>query len=425
MLQKPEDIFDKSLSQHCLEQILLDLVKAPANRLLILLQTQPPIESLKEISKNRKIATISTDQMDKPDQLNHNGIGDYATHIFHQEGILGFWKGCLFDILTHGIKTLFHSFFVYLYEPLLRVDNTEQKKLGALLREFLLFCAVEGSLQLLQHPLKVIRVRIAALKTPNDPNAPKGFRKASSCARRILQEDGFRGFYRGFDVSLLESLTNVIYLTLQRGVAHQYISDVNDDASLWNNVKDIARERNAGSIVSAYLSVSDTGRSLRKRVKTIVFKILRSLGNLLILYPFRVLQRKIIMSKGEWKVKKTSTQDIIREIWRTEGMKGFYSGVSMQILLDMGTAVVNPALSALAGTILPDNVKEAVNIGQVNETAENTFSDIRSATVEQTSKIKNITETAQSRVKGQAANLSDKVASMEKTTTPHVLDKDL
>ena len=357
MLNSPESIANEPLSQYFLKHVLVDLALAPAQRLIILLQTQP---------ENTTITKISDDK------VQHYGIRHYIKQIFEQEGLLAFWKGCSFDIIKTMVSKVFHSFFLHLYEPLLNVDDTSRTELRTLIKEFLLFCAVDLSLQVIQYPTRVIRVRLSALENPNESTVHKGFKRVNQCIKKIWDEDGFRGFYRGFGISLLESFARVTILTGERYLAHKFVSNAEEDNSLLGNIGDVARERSAGSLVSALSHITSTGRDIRKRIKSIIFQIAKGLGNILIFYPFKVIQRRIIMHKGGWRVKKTDVREVIREMWRKEGVRGFYSGLRMYMLFNFGEGIMFPVATALAGVTLPDMVKNLGNVGDVNQKVEET-----------------------------------------------------
>jgi hypothetical protein len=233
---------------------------------------------------------------------------------------------------------------------------------------------------------------MAALEAPHDIAAPRGFRKVSHCIKGILKEDGIKGFYRGFGTSLVESFTNVIYLMAQRALAHHFVSDAEEEVSIFDNVKEVFKERTVGSVLTAFMSVTDTGRDIRKRIKIIIFKSLRRLGNLAMIYPLRVLQRRFIMHKGALRVKGATASDLIREIWRKEGILGFYSGLSMQIGLDIATALASIPADRAISALLPESIKEMAVVGDVNEAVENKLIEIRDTAVDQAVKIKDIAE---------------------------------
>ncbi len=351
MFKLPDDIANKPLSQHFLEHLLIDLAIAPAERLLILLQTQPEYTSTLDIPEKR---------------IKHHGIKHYVDQIMKQEGLLGFWKGCSFEILNNGTFRIFHSMFLNLYEPLVNVDDPSRKEFKTYLRQFLLFCAVEASLQIIQHPFKVIRVRLAALETSSDPHAPRGFKRVGECISRIWKEDGWRGFYRGLGTSMLESLVKVLSVTAQRWIAYKYVVEDDENVSMLESMGDILRERNLGSIISAIFNIS----SIRRKLKVISFQLAKHAANLAILYPFRVIQRRIIMHKGGWRVKRTSVRQMIRDTWRREGLIGFYSGVHMQVMISLGETIISPGVAAIAGTVLPERIKAMANVGDVNQGTE-------------------------------------------------------
>ena len=357
MLGQPEALVDKPISQHFLENLILDLALAPAQRVIILLQTKP------------EGTTIELDENKKPIK---KGIKYYIKKIYEEEGIGGFWKGCLFDIAKNGMYRIASSLFLHLYEPLVNLDDSIETDIKKIVGDFALFCVVETTLQFFQHPSKVIRVRLAAFENVNDPLAPEGFKRFTQCIQRIHREDGLRGFYRGFEISLIESLINAIQITTQKLAAQRFVSDAQEDNSLISNIREVASERTLGSVLSAFFSTTEVGRRLRRRLKTIAFQGLRRLANLALVYPFRVVQRRIIMHKSEWKVQRTSTRGMIRDIWRTEGIRGFYAGLNAQIWTDFGFTVLSPFVASFAGRVIPEQVKALASVGDINETAGNT-----------------------------------------------------
>jgi len=383
MFKLPDDIANKPLSQHFLEHLLIDLAIAPAERLMILLQTQPELTTSSDIPAER---------------VKHYGIKHYTNQIMKQEGILGFWKGCSFEILKNGTFRIFHSMFLHLYEPLMNVDDPSRKEFKTYFRQFLLFCAVEASLQILQHPFKVIRVRLAALESSSDPHAPRGFKRVGECIKRIWKEDGWRGFYRGLGTSILEAFASAINVTAQRWIAYKYVVEEDENVSMLESMGDVLRERNLGSIISAIFSI----QSVRRKLKVISFQLAKHLSNLAILYPFRVIQRRIIMHKGGWRVKRTSVRQMIRDTWRREGLIGFYAGAHMQVMISLGETIISPGVSAIAGAVLPEKIKAIANVGDVNQGTEAALSDIKDTAGEiagkATERVEDITEAAKEQV---------------------------
>ena len=76
------------------------------------------------------------------------------------------------------------------------------------------------------------------------------------------------------------------------------------------------------------------------------------------------------MHEDQWKIKRTSARGLVREIWRREGLRGLYSGLSTQILLDTGISVISPLVTRASGAVLPEVIKEVPKVGDISATVE-------------------------------------------------------
>jgi len=181
-----------------------------------------------------------------------------------------------------------------------------------------------------------------------------------------------------------------INLTAQRYLAYKFVSEAEENEGFMDSLGDVVRERNLGSIISAVLSMS----GLRKKLKVISFQLGKHMWNLALLYPFRVIQRRIIMHKGGWRVKRTSVRQMIRDTWRREGLRGFYAGISMQMMLNVGETILSPGVAAISGAVIPQKIKDIASVGDINQGTEAKFLEIKEMAEEHAEKIAEMAEKA-------------------------------
>jgi len=318
----------QSITQGVVEQVIIDTFLAPTSRLLLLLQSQSGEKGSNQTNQQKRKGTIF-----------------YITQILKQEGFLGFWKGNLVEVVKNSVNTAFTSLFAKLYEPLFLNGDPNQDKLSLSFKEFVLFCAVECSALVLTYPLRVIRAKFSTLSKNPDQ---KGFKGLIQCIKRIWNEEGFRGFYKGFTVSLAQAINNALFLTLDRVFMREYSTETpGREHHKRKLAQEILYSGTPARMALTFLKRSRTVKSVRRSTNKMIMRAVYNIATSLILYPYGVLQTRMIMNE-KTEMKEASPREFLLEVLEKEGFRGLYSGASMAGIKSMGMITIYPIARAFA-----------------------------------------------------------------------------
>jgi len=207
--------FDEKFVNNTIEgivaQVFTDIFLAPANRIMILQQAQPKIY-----------------QARPSDPPIYRGSLHYTLQIVKHEGFFALWKGNLVGSLKNAMHRLATCIFARLYEPLFLKEDSGSSSVAAIsFREFMLLSAVEFTTLLIQYPFKVVQVKMATEIQEHHPaERPTGLKAIWHCVKRIWEEEGLRGFYKGLSVAALQSVARVALLTVERNVIANYAAEI-------------------------------------------------------------------------------------------------------------------------------------------------------------------------------------------------------
>ncbi|CAK8997834.1 Calcium-binding mitochondrial carrier protein SCaMC-1 (Small calcium-binding mitochondrial carrier protein 1) (Solute carrier family 25 member 24) [Durusdinium trenchii] len=221
--------------------------------------------------------------------MTRRSITHIAWDIWHLEGLQSFWKGngptVLRVIPNKGILFMCNDYFVALMSPATR--------------ETLLGRFVAGSLSgatsvTFTYPLEVIQSRMASGKHHGG---------IIDCLRSILSTEGFRSFYKGYSASLLGVLpyTGGQFFLYEGGKRWLQHVQAKTELSIWEKFVVGAI---SGKCAQAFSYPMDTVR--------------------------RRLQVGTFFSQTY-----TSPWDCCKSIFRSEGVAGFYRGMSLNALRAM------------------------------------------------------------------------------------------
>ena len=155
------------------------------------------------------------------------------------------------------------------------------------------------------HPLTFARTRIGV--DIGNTSSDRQFNNFFDWVSKIVKSDGIRGIYRGLGMSLILTAVNksTYFGLFESGKIH---FDKFEDKS--------------HHIPLLWLFASGT----------------TAVGYILC-YPFDTLRRRMMMQSGRKDIIYLNYSDCFKKIYRKEGTKGFFKGITPQLMKSFGTSV--------------------------------------------------------------------------------------
>ncbi len=174
---------------------------------------------------------------------------------------------------------------------------------------------------LVVYPLDFARTRLAADmgKKSADGKDTRQFTGMGDCLSKIVKQDGVKGLYRGFVVSLYGI---IVYRAAFFGG--------------YDTLKGIVEPKTVFmSWVCAQIVTTISG---------------------VVSYPFDTVRRRMMMQAGKKEIMYTSTADCWVKIAKTEGMNGFFKGALTNAIRGSGGAIVLVMYDEIQKVLNPDYV---------------------------------------------------------------------
>jgi len=233
---------------------------------------------------------------------NYNGTFDAFKMILKIEGPLGLYQGLLPNLIANSLA--WGGYFFFYNNAKSRYKILSNGELGA--REHLL-CATEAGLitTVATNPIWVIKTRmqLQLRQLSYDPKNTYDYRSTWDAVKRIATEEGFRGFYKGMIPSIF-------------GVSHGALHFV-----VYEEFKRFLRKQNEKHPISSAQYFYAASAS----------KVIASIGT----YPYQVIKSRLQEQRNPQpgqEVKYNGVIDVIRKMYRFEGIRGFYKGLFANIL---------------------------------------------------------------------------------------------
>ncbi|KPI89159.1 putative mitochondrial carrier protein [Leptomonas seymouri] len=253
----------------------------------------------------------------------HKGysIAQLARHIYHQDGLKGFWRGNLTSMVIRvpysGIQFLLYSqckFFLqdwldsrhhqraakHAADPDSGAKSIMESRQVELMEKFIMKCGAGGVSATIAgaavYPGEVVRLRLMS--------GEKEFTGIAHTCRLIYREtNSLRNFYRGLGASLMQRVPDIlISFATYETVKYAVLDNPNPP----------------------FLKENFTARNL---LATILGGSAAAVASILVTFPLDVAKRRIGMSgKSPDKVVYTGVSDCLRKIHAKEGIRGLYAG---------------------------------------------------------------------------------------------------
>ena len=298
---------------------------APIERIKLLLQLQGSIRSKKagggDIPNHRQTAR------------------QVAYHVYHEEGVLAFWRGNLPNVLrTAGQAALNFALMDY-YKQIVHQalpvvlpnkfsSESESKRAKQLASSFLSGGLAGGTATTVLYPVEFLRTRLAMDQGRSVQT--RQYRGMGDVLVKTVMSDGLRGVYQGYGIALWGS---VLYRLLHLGGYDALKSE-------WQLFKQNSAKASAvvGEITQQY--------SWAERF-TLAQIVSLSAGT--ICYPIDSVRRRLMMQAGKATEDRLYQNSIhcFQTIFQQEGIQGFYLGLAPNLVRSIGGALMLVAYDAL------------------------------------------------------------------------------
>ncbi|KAI4833708.1 carrier protein Rim2p/Mrs12p [Aureobasidium sp. EXF-8845] len=174
------------------------------------------------------------------------------------------------------------------------------------------------------NPIWVIKTR---MQLDNSSTTPQARRRTSlQYVMQIFRQEGIRGFYRGLSASYLGVAESALHLVLYERFKEMSQGSI----AMPQEVLDRNRmsQRKRWDIILSYIGVGGSA-GIAKLIAGVIA------------YPHEVLRtrlRQAPLSNGE--LKYTSLSQCIRVVWREEGFRAFYGGITPHMLCAVPSAAI-------------------------------------------------------------------------------------
>jgi len=228
----------------------------------------------------------------------YNNLRSAFTDIVKTEGLRGLYKGVMPNILCSGSSWGFYFFFYNTIKNFIH-DGNSKKPLGASMHMFA--AANAGVLSLLMtNPISVVKTRFC-LQYTNDVNTAesKKYHGIADALMKIYKIEGIKGFYKGLIPGFFGVSHGAIQFMVYEEMKNNYYS---------------------------YLNLSiDTKLSSSEYI---CFAVISKLCASVTTYPYQVVRTRLQDHHHNY----CGTWDCIQTMWKSEGIKGFYKGLSPYLL---------------------------------------------------------------------------------------------
>ncbi|KAL0110211.1 hypothetical protein PUN28_013687 [Cardiocondyla obscurior] len=269
----------------------------------------------------------------------YNGLRSAIAQIVKTEGVRGLYRGVTPNILGSGSSWGFYFFFYNTIKTSIQGGNSK-KPLGPSMHMFA--AADAGVLTLLMtNPIWVVKTRLC-LQYADDVNLAesKRYRGMIDALKKIYKTEGIRGLYKGLVPGLFGVSHGAIQFMAYEEMKNKYYN---------------------------YLNVPiDTKLST---TEYIVFAAMSKLIAAASTYPYQVVRARLQDHHHDYR----GTWHCIQCTWRYEGWRGFYKGLSANLIRVTPATVVTFVVYENMLHYLQSRrvaVKEAIVVPQVSKLKE-------------------------------------------------------
>lgn len=259
-----------------------------------------PIERVKLLLQVQHVSTqISAD-------ARYKGIVDAFVRIPREQGFTSLWRGNLANVIRYFPTQALNFAFKDTYKKVFLAGVDKKTQFGRYFLGNLASGGAAGATGLcFVYPLDFARTRLAA---DTGKGTSRQFTGLGNCLATICKQDGARGLYQGFFVSIQGI---IVYRAAYFGT--------------YDTVKGMLPDPKNTPVVVSWM--------IAQTVTT---------GAGIVSYPFDTVRRRMMMQSGRSKEERMykGTIDCWKKIYQNEGRSAFFRGAFSNVLRGTGGALV-------------------------------------------------------------------------------------
>lgn len=230
----------------------------------------------------------------KSSRPQYSSIKHLVSTVVKERGVNGLYTGVTASVIGAGLSWGFYFFFYYNIKSYLN-DGNQEKQLSTLSS---LGCGcLSGSMTLLMtNPIWIAKTRMCLLY---ENQATRQYRGLTHTIVNLVQENGFKGLYKGMLPGLLGTSHGAIQFLVYERLKH------------WNR----NRRRT---------KVDDKIDTLDVLAMSAFSKLIAASST----YPYQVVRSRLQDQHRTY----SGVMDVIRSTWRNESWKGFYKGIAPSLV---------------------------------------------------------------------------------------------
>lgn len=269
-----------------------------------------PIDRIKLILQNQDASL----QIIKGRLRPYSGIWDIVTRIPAEEGFLSFWRGNTANLLRvisyQAFGFALYDYFKFVGDVLRGPDQPPRPI------DHYFAGGASGALSIcLVYPLEFCQTRMATdVGIDKSKKVKREFYNLRHCILRVYKYEGIRGYYYGMSAKFIGAF---VYRALYFG--------------LYDHMKKIACYNNV-------FKVNDVDTTSRIFIAMCATTVANSVS-----YPLDTISRRLMLDSARpIKYQKCNRSMIVatKNIFREDGLKGFYRGQIVNILRGFGSSLV-------------------------------------------------------------------------------------
>lgn len=248
---------------------------------------------------------------------------DVAWHVYEKEGFLSFWRGNWPNVLRTagqaGLNFSFMDFFKSIATSstvdLILIQGQDQgdyvKRRRQLATSFIAGGLAGATSTTVLYPTEYVRTRLAM--DQGRSIQLREYRSMGDVIVKTFRTDGIGGLYQGYGIALWGSVFyRLLYLGGYDGIKTEYIQ-----------------------------YKESQGHTMTFGERFVIAQTVALVAGT-ICYPIDSVRRRLMMQAGKPYEERLYTGSIhcFREVWRKEGMRGFYLGLTPNLVRSIGGALM-------------------------------------------------------------------------------------
>ncbi|MCJ1312774.1 hypothetical protein MMC25_006450 [Agyrium rufum] len=231
-------------------------------------------------------------QIDRASTSDSRGSVRIARDVFRNEGgYRGLYRGIAPNLIGNSVSWALYFLWYGQVKSLLAAYHGEHKELS-----YYDYFLASGSLTAIcTNPIWVIKTRMLSTSSTHE----NAYSSILDGTRRIFRTEGLRGFYRGLVPSLF-------------GVSH-------------GALQFMAYEK-----MKHYGTISSSSSGRLNNLDFLLFSGLSKMFAGTATYPYQVVRARLQTYDADRSYRNAT--DVVRQVWRSEGLKGFYKGLGPNLL---------------------------------------------------------------------------------------------